>query len=150
MKQSSSGIDISIQKISLKAAIAYGADGKATFSGFAAEVSTLKTDLHIGGDAAPALMLQPLGPGDPRRLDDQGQQRTDFGFIPDLQKALETMEQITDAWRELLDRSLGEDRATDRPALVMLRDRQETDDGLSLLFDLLQPLSPSPRDGGSA
>ncbi len=150
MRQSDRGIDISIQKISLKAAIAYGSDGQASFSGFAAEVTTSKTDLHIGGAAAPALVLQPLGPDDPRRLDDDGRQRTDFGFIPDLQQALETMEQITDAWRELLDRSLGEDRATDRPALLMLRDRQETDDGVNFLFDLFQPLSQTPRADSSA
>lgn len=149
MRQSSSGIDISVQRISLKAAIAYGSDGTATFSGFAAEVSASKTDFHLGGSAAPALVLQPLGPDDPRRRDDQGRQRSDFGFIPDLQQALKTMEQIGDAWRDLLDRTLGEDRATDHPAVVMLRDRQRNDDGdVNLLFDLFQPLS-QPRRGDS-
>lgn len=149
MRQSSAGIDISVQRISLKAAIAYGSDGTATFSGFAAEVSASKTDFHLGGSAAPALVLQPLGPDDPRRLDDQGRQRTDFGFIPDLQQALKTMEQISDAWRDLLDRTLGDDRTTDHPAVVMLRERQRNDAGdINLLFDLFQPLS-QPRRGDS-
>lgn len=150
MRQSDKGIDISIQRISLKAAIAYGADGQGSFSGFAAEVTTSKTDLHIGGSAAPALVLQPLASDDPRRLDDQGRQRTDFGYIPDLQQALETMQQISDAGRELLDRLLGEDRTIDRPSLVVLRDRQQTDDGINLLFDLFQPLSQSTPADSSA
>lgn len=145
MRQSDKGIDISIQKISLKAAIAYGSDGQATFSGFAAEVTTSRTDFHIGGNSAPALVMRPLGPDDPKRLDDQGQQRSDFGYIPDLQQALETMEKITEAGRELLDRLLGEDRDTDRPPVLVVRDKQETDDGTNLLFDLFMPLSQSPR-----
>lgn len=156
MKQSSSGIDISVQKISLKAAIAYGSDGKATFSGFAAEVSTSKTDFHIGGGDAggsgktPALVLQPVAPGDPKRLDDAAQ-HTEFGYIPDLQHALETMQQINDAWRALLDKTLGKDRETDQPAIVVLRDRQKNDNGdVNLLFDLFQPLRQSPRADSSA
>lgn len=151
MRQSDKGIDISIQKVSLKAAIAYGSDGRATFSGFAAEVTTSKTDFHIGGgDTAPALVVQPLGPDDPRRFGPDGQQRSDFGFVPDLQQALETMQQISESWRELLDRMLGEDRETDRPALLMVRDRQETADGTNLLFDLFMPLSRSPRGDRTA
>lgn len=145
MRQSDKGIDISIQKISLKAAIAYGSDGQATFSGFAAEVTTSKTDFHIGGSGAPALVMQPLGPDDPKRLDQEGHQRSDFGFLPDLQQALETMEKITEAGRELLDRLLGEDRETDRPPVLVVRDKQETEDGTNLLFDLFMPLSQSPR-----
>ena len=159
MRQSDKGIDISIERITLKAAIAYGSDGEATFSGFAAEVMTSRTDLSISTGAAdaatgalsggskktPSLALQALSEEDQRTLNPEGIQRTDFGYIPDLQAVLEQMEKITDSWRELLDAALGADRETDRPALLVLRDRQDDKDATKLKFDLFMPLSqPSP------
>lgn len=159
MRQSDKGIDISIERITLKAAIAYGSDGEATFSGFAAEVMTSRTDLSISTGAAnaatgalsagnkktPSLALKALSEEDQRVLNPEGIQRTDFGYIPDLQAVLEQMEKITDSWRELLDAALGEDRETDRPALLVMRDRQDDKDATRLKFDLFMPLSqPSP------
>lgn len=160
MRQSDKGIDISIERITLKAAIAYGSDGEATFSGFAAEVMTSRTDLSIstgtaaaaGGAATgaaagktPSLALKALSEEDQRTLNPEGIQRTDFGYIPDLQAVLEQMEKITDSWRELLDAALGEDRQSDRPAVLVMRDRQDDKDATRLKFDLFMPLSqPSP------
>lgn len=161
--QTDHGVDFHFAQVSVRAAAAYGSDGRSGYAGFAAEISETQIDIHLeGGNAADLpLVLKALGPDDPRRLTKDGQARTDVGYLPDLEQALNDLTKIKEAWKEYLAQVLGDDRAArtplpDRPTLIIGRDAAQTDDGARFVFDLLAPLTETaarpaqPRGGVKA
>jgi hypothetical protein len=125
VSQSEDGIDISCSRVSIRAESEFAAavDGRAVaaYAGFAAEVSTLNVNIHIGFDSGdregdvevgkgPSLSDLPANPeavafdllpkGDPRRLGDRGEARDDEGYFDSLSQALRALRSVSEALRE--------------------------------------------------
>ncbi len=202
ISRSDGGIDISFDRVSIQAASAFGVAagdaGVAAYAGFAAQISTLSVDIHIdtghidtrGGalpwraplaqplaptnGPPPPLLLDLLGPGDPRRNDAAGRPRQDDGFFQDVGEVLRNLREVVDRLRALAadlreqgDAAADEDAADgpattsaptddqrptasspDRPlpSLVLIRETEFEASRLTRLrFDLYQPL-PRPLD----